>query len=710
MSCLRSKSIIGLLTFLLLGISPNIFSNSTIDSLKARIDTTVFDTVEIHSIVELSNSYWYSAPDSAIYFANIALDRIQELLPKKTYKGSFMKDRSSAYNSMGVAYYVKGNYTRSLVNFENSKNEALQINDTGRIASAYNNLGIIQNKLKNYDEAKKSYEKALSVFKELGNMEQAAKAIQNIANVYYKKKEYSEALRLYNECYAIFDSIENEGGKVINNYNIGHTLLSLKEFDKARETLDSSIVFAKQLENKLLVAMHHVSLGEIDLKRLKYEEAKLEFSEAEQLFSEIGATSRLPGVFKGLSEAYENLGDVKKSLSYYKKYNELDDSLLAGEKIEEIATMRMQFDFDREKAEDSIAYAQKEFQSKLLLEKETVALKAKRKQQVYLIIGLILLAIFGVFMFNRFRVTARQKEIIDRQRLMVEEQRDEVSHQKIQIEKQHEELEEIHKEISDSIKYAERLQLAILPPVEDLRNNLKNGFVLFLPKDVVSGDFYWMQKVGDQILYAAADCTGHGVPGAMVSVVCSNALNRSVKEFGFLDPSKILDKTRELVIETFARSGKNVKDGMDIALCSKEGNKLTFAGANNPLWVMRAEEYISEEQKEERSTVIGENGYGIIELKASKQPVGLYEGMKPFEQTEIELYEGDSLFIFTDGYADQFGGKKNKKLMYKPFKKLLLSIRTLEMDDQKTHLANFFEEWRGKNEQIDDVCVIGVRI
>lgn len=312
-------------------------------------------------------------------------------------------------------------------------------------------------------------------------------------------------------------------------------------------------------------------------------------------------------------------------------------------------------------------------------------------------------------MFNRFKITQRQKNIINDQKKVVEQQKEETEKQKAYIEKQHLELEETHKEISDSIKYAERLQLAILPSPESLRQHLKDGFVLFLPKDVVSGDFYWMQKINDMVLFAAADCTGHGVPGAMVSVVCSNALNRTVKEFGITGPAAILNKTRELVIETFARSGKDVKDGMDIALCSLQEDRLIFAGANNPLWVIRKKELIPDDLIDQRGTEINEQ-FGLIDFKSNKQPVGLYEDMNPFIQTAITLYPGDSIYIFTDGFADQFGGAKNKKLMYKPFKKLLLSLQDLEMNDQKEKLQEFFLSWKGTNEQVDDICIIGVRI
>lgn len=262
----------------------------------------------------------------------------------------------------------------------------------------------------------------------------------------------------------------------------------------------------------------------------------------------------------------------------------------------------------------------------------------------------------------------------------------------VEIRKQKEQIEEAHTEIKDSIIYAQRIQKAILPPDEKFFPNLPDAFVIYKPKDVVAGDFYWMQKVDDTVLFAAADCTGHGVPGAMVSVVCNNALNRTIREFNETDPAKILNQTRDIVIEEFSKTSEEVKDGMDIALCSLEGNKLRFAGAHNPLWIVR-------------------NGSSEVEeIKADKQPIGKFAESKPFTSHVIDLNAGDTFYIFSDGFSDQFGGDKGKKYKASNFKNLLLSIQNETMDRQKELLDEAFENWRGKLEQLDDVCVIGVRI
>lgn len=272
-------------------------------------------------------------------------------------------------------------------------------------------------------------------------------------------------------------------------------------------------------------------------------------------------------------------------------------------------------------------------------------------------------------------------------------------------------IESTHKSIQDSINYSKRLQKAVLPTAEEIKHRFSESFVYFQPKDVVSGDFYWFEQYNEFDFIAAADCTGHGVPGAMVSFVCNNALNRSLYEFSKISPENVLNNTRDIIIETFSKSGENIKDGMDISLCriDKERKELLFVGANNPFWIVRKTMYLTEEQKSDRKTVLGEI-YSLIEIKPDKKPVGLHDDMTPFSCNKVEIYENDTYYLFTDGYADQFGGEKGKKMMYKPFKKLLLSMATESLENQKSILKDSFESWMGEFEQVDDICVIGFRL
>lgn len=252
-------------------------------------------------------------------------------------------------------------------------------------------------------------------------------------------------------------------------------------------------------------------------------------------------------------------------------------------------------------------------------------------------------------------------------------------------------ISEKNKEITDSIQYAKRIQEALLPSSSTFKSKFPESFVFYKPKDIVAGDFYWLLEIDNWIYVAAADCTGHGVPGALVSVVCNNALNGSVKEFGCRETGQILDKTRELVLETFTNNAADVKDGMDISLAgfNLSTGELFWSGANNPLW------YCS-------------NGV-INEIKAHKQPIGKADGPRPFKTHTISLQKGDYLFLFTDGYADQFGGEKGKKFKYKQMQELLLANVNLPAEEIKNILNKTFCDWKGDLAQTDDILIIGIK-
>ncbi|MEX1003261.1 MAG: SpoIIE family protein phosphatase [Crocinitomicaceae bacterium] len=352
----------------------------------------------------------------------------------------------------------------------------------------------------------------------------------------------------------------------------------------------------------------------------------------------------------------------------------------------------------------------------------------------YIVTALVFLLSMGWLVKKRERVLKKRSEFLEQ---TVIERTAEVIEQKKEADHQREIVEEKQKEITDSINYAKRIQEAIMPGLDYFDSFFKESFILYKPKDIIAGDFYWLETVAfpsnspkgaaavnktdspplgeperDTVIFAAADCTGHGVPGAMVSVVCNNALNRSVREFGITDPGSLLDKTRELVIEQFEKGSAGVhgeqigiKDGMDIALCSLNFNntnsdkaqnsvgvvaQLRYAGANNPLWLLRGSE--------------------LIEIKADKQPIGNYHDPKPFSTHELQLKKGDVIYLFSDGYADQFGGEKGKKFKSKSFRELLIESSELSLDEQKSKINQVFEDWKGEFEQVDDVCVIGVRI
>lgn len=306
-------------------------------------------------------------------------------------------------------------------------------------------------------------------------------------------------------------------------------------------------------------------------------------------------------------------------------------------------------------------------------EKEFHEIESKKNRQIKNLISfvLVLVIIIAIFSIVNLIKNKRAKKIITEQKDLIEEKQ---------------------KEILESISYAKYLQEAILPSHDFLNQSFPNNFVIYKPKDIVAGDFYWSEKVNDLFFIAVADSTGHGVPGAMISIVCCNALNRSIKEFRLTDTGLILDKTRELVIETFEKSKNEVKDGMDISLLCIDylNKKITWSGANNPLWYIHNNE--------------------LKVIKANKQPIGKVETLRNFISHNINYIENTTFYLFTDGFADQFGGEKGKKFMYKKFSDLLLLNNEASLDKQAIIINYTFEKWKKDVEQVDDVCIIGIRI
>lgn len=357
---------------------------------------------------------------------------------------------------------------------------------------------------------------------------------------------------------------------------------------------------------------------------------------------------------------------------------------------------------------DNEAYIQNQYE---IIETKSSTIEEQKNIIWLSVIFLIVVSVLGLLAYRSYKLKKKANILIVQQKVEIEAQ---------------------HKEIRDSIDYAKRIQQAIIPPIKVVQQHLKDCFVIYQPKDVVSGDFYWLETPSfnivanetiqsaknddNTIFFAACDCTGHGVPGAMVSVICNNALKRSVNEFKLTTPGEILDKTREIVVQEFEKSEDEVKDGMDIALCSirfkTESEKshiaavLNYAGANNSLYIVRA---INNSETNEKIT-LQNSKFELLETKPNKQSIGKIDNPEPFTTHNIALQKGDTIYLFTDGYADQFGGEKGKKMMYKPFKNLLLSIQDKSMDEQKIILEQHFKEWKGALEQVDDVCIIGLRI
>ncbi len=556
---------------------------------------------------------------------------------------------SNSYNILGAIYYQQANYAEALKNYFASLKICKEMGDKLGIANASNNIGLVYSDQGNYAEALKKYFFAIKIEEEIGDKQGMANSYNNLAIIYTQQGNYTEAFKNYAASLKIFEEIGDKHGIAMSYNNLGSTHIKLKKLDVAKKQLKKALTLSKEIASKKEIKLSYNSLSTID---------------------------SMQGNWKG---AYD----------YHKLFILYRDSIDNEETKEKTIQASMNYEFDKKEA---LTKAEQD-------KRDALAATEMKKQQVirYAVSGILVLVIlFTMFLYNRFRLIHKQKNIIE-----VKEK--ETQHQKDLV-------DEKQKEIIESITYAKRLQEAILPPQEFIDKHIKENFILYKPKDLVAGDFYWAESVNDLFFIAAADSTGHGVPGAMVSVVCSNALNRTIKEFKETEPGKILDKTRELVIETFEKSTSEVKDGMDISLLcfefpsplERDGRvRLTWSGAHNSLW------YVTSRAS---ATSGSESVTELVEVKADKQPIGKTEYPKPFITHQIEYKEGTTFYLFTDGYADQFGGPNGKKFMAKNFKQVLVANSHLPLPKQKEVLEQTFQNWVGDLEQVDDVCVIGIRI
>jgi serine phosphatase RsbU (regulator of sigma subunit) len=640
---------------------------------------------------------------------------------------SYFKGLGKTFNNLGNIEKERNKPIKAKKYYLKSLFYRKKIKDTIGVGSAYLNLGTLFDEEGNLPKALEFQFKALRIFERTKENKQIAKVYNNIAIIYKQQKKYKQAL-IYNFKSLNINKKQNLQYDQATSYNnIANIYVELAKYQEAIINYEKALNIAQKLNDFQLYSMLENNLGVVYLKLNQYKNAKKYFEHSFQtkvqlgdLIGQIEALENLGSLHSLLKEHIPSINYCLKSYelakkheliqdlqiscdclySGYRKLNQndnaikyLEESNKIKETLEKMNSKRMileqEFNYNYEKKtyEDSL----KNITQKQLLQTQ---IDKEKTKQYSLYGGLCFIFIITLFVYNRFKTSQKQRKIIEQQKYIVEEK---------------------NKEITDSITYAKRIQSAILPQSKLVKEFLKDSFILYKPKDIVAGDFYWLEVVGDIVLFAAADCTGHGVPGAMVSVVCNNGLNRAVREFGLTNPNEILDKTRELVIQEFEKSDEDVKDGMDISLCALDTktNILKWSGANNPLWVLRkgtsstsVPNIIIEGVKEFSRAELVE----VIELKPDKQPIGKYSNSKPFSVHQLQLQKKDIIYIFTDGYQDQFGGPKEKKFRVTQMRELFLSLFAGTMEEQRKIIDESFKNWKGDLEQVDDVCVIGVRI
>jgi len=674
-------------------------------------DESVADTVRLKALKTfIRQDYLFTKPDSAAYFSNLQLQFANQT-KNLVYKGD-------AFSSIGISWYLRGGLDSAIVYYQKGIEIFKEIDHQQGLSKTTMNLGNVYYFKGDYAQTIKYYTECLEAQERLKDTLGQAQVMSNIGTVNLMQDELTEAKSYFEKAIKLYKTTSDKVnlGTCINN--LGLVFLDRKEFVTAKSKFTEALKISRQEGNQSGIAMAINNIGMVERELGNFDVAEENFNEAKSIYDALQDQKSLLTVRMGLGKIYvatgqkntavktfeKCLADAQKigydleiknaafelynlykankpraSLEMHELYVEMRDSLEREENQQEVIRQKFKYEYEKQAVADSITNIEKEKVLQAELQAEKIEKKAQQTRNLFLWIGIAIVSLFGLFLYNRFKVTQKQKSIIEDQK------------EKVDIALK--EVEEKNKEIMDSIVYAKRIQTAILPTEVGMKSMLPDSFVIYMPKDIVAGDFYWMEQNGGQsgqILAAVADCTGHGVPGAMVSVVCNNGLNRSVREHLLNEPGKILDKTREIVVEEFGKSSDKVNDGMDIALISIKDRKLKYAGANNPLWIIRDEK--------------------IIEIKANKQPIGNFDAPVPYETHEIQLQESDYVYIFTDGFVDQFGGEKGKK--YKPasLRKILLAVQGKSMQEQKEIIIEEFNTWKGELEQVDDVCLLGIKI
>jgi serine phosphatase RsbU (regulator of sigma subunit)/Tfp pilus assembly protein PilF len=637
-----------------------------IDSLKSAVSNGKEDTVKINLLNKLSYIYLNDGNyPVALRFANQA----QDLAEKLSFK-------SGLFNSLlntGKIYFNRGDYTDAQKYYLLSLKLAEQINDNKRKAGVYNELGLFYSSLGKDEEAKKQYDACLKIRIDLQDKKGIASCYTNLGTIFADEGDYFKALFYYGKSLQIAEEIDNKEEMAFVYNNVGSVYYETKEYQKALDYFFKSLAIHEALGNTDNVASCYINIGDVYRLQNKYVLADQYLKKGIQLSEQIGSKEYTVEGYKIYYKLDSLKGDYKSVFEKYKTYILYRDSLNNADITKKTTEAQMNYDF--EKKEASVKADQEK--------KDAIAATESRRQR--LILWLITIVGIGITIvaFLIFRSLQQNKKAT----AIIEEQKEEVEH-KSKL------LSEKNREISDSINYAKRIQSSILPPLEEIYRALPNSFVLFKSKDIVSGDFYWFAHKENKIVIAAADCTGHGVPGAFMSMLNSEKLNEVVEKT--TDVSEILQLVNTGLKKALRQSNdeNSTRDGMDIALCSfnREMTYLDYAAANRPLWIIR-------NKKTE-----------IEEIKATKTAIGGYtDDSHVFKKHRVDLQKGDTIYIFSDGYADQFG-VNNKKLMTKKFKEILLSINDKSMPEQRNYLDEFIENWKSGMEQTDDILVIGIRV
>lgn len=624
-----------------------------VDSLQLVLQHAHLDTNNVLTKIELSTE---------LYEMDAYSEAMEHALQAKALaeKLGFQSGLASACRRIGAIYTEQGKYPQAIEGLLSSIKIYEQLKDEHGIFMVNNNLGTVYYYQQDYDKALEYYMKSLA-YKNSDGL-----TCSNIGMVYGEQNNFILALNFFFKSLASYKKSFDRSGISLALTNIGAVYELQNNLDSALLYYENSLNIKKEIQDYRGECDVLGSMGDIYFKENKYYIALKYQNKCLILSKQIGYLNGIKLTEQALSNIYFELKQIDKSFEHYKNYVAIRDSMFNEENTKQTVRFEMNHQFDKEQERIKLEQEKKD-----AIQAEQ--LKAQKFQKNVFIIGFSLLTFFLIIGFRGYKKIQKANKIIDEQKKIVEHK---------------------NKEVTDNINYAQRIQKAILPSDEYMKSCFPDNFIIYQPKDIVSGDFYWAYNDGISKYIATADCTGHGVSGAMMSMIGVQLLNEIVIERKITSPELVLNTLRDEIIKSLNQEGaeEERKDGMDISFCKITDMKLEVACANNPIYIVRNDEE-------------------IFEIKANRFPVGKYVTNESFTLNTFDLQKNDMLYCLSDGFCDQFGGEKGKKLMTKRFKEWIVGLPHGGLLNYiKLSLEYKFAKWIGKEEQIDDVTIFAVKI
>jgi serine phosphatase RsbU (regulator of sigma subunit) len=578
-----------------------------------------------------------------------------------------LKSAAGSLNNLAISYGNLGDYKQSLnYHFQSlALRESLQ--DKLGISVSYLNIGDSYNTQGKLDESEKFLMKALPLKIEVGDKEGEAYVYANLATIATTRKNYKEALVMHMKALKLREEMGDKQNINQTYDNIGANYLEQNKYDEALPYYLKALQSSKELGDKVNWIISDLGAGKCYEGKGSYQLAMTFYKEGLQLSEDINFKAGIRDALSYLSSVHERLNNYKDALYYQREFSKIKDSLLNEASAKQATELNTRYETDKKEKEILLLTKDQQLKDKTL--------KQQRLVRIGLIIGMGLFLALSFLLFNRYRYKQRANLV---------------------LKKQKQEISEKNMQITDSIDYAKTIQEAILPDEAKLQTFFEDYFILYRPKAIVSGDFYWVGKKDDKFICAVADCTGHGVPGAFMSLLGHNILENVLQRDTSINPGAILTTLNQDIVARFSKGKEqaSVKHGMDIAIISidKATQQVEYAGARNSLYLVRDEI--------------------LTEVKANKMSTGVVKAEKEVVQYTnhtLEVKKGDMIYLFSDGFPDQKGGPEKKKFYYQPFKELLTAISKLPSDQQKQQLNNVMQAWIGEGEQIDDILIMGIR-